>query len=99
MAVPRGCGPWHALEAGQLQHVPQFGTLRAALPVISSHALSGGGPGRAPQHIAQRALQQLSLDLDANIDNAQTSIASPAKQLQVQVKGSDNIGKCGGLYS
>lgn len=99
MAVPRGCGPRHALEAGQLQHIPQFGTLRAALPVISSRALSGSGLGRAPRHIARGALQQLSLDLDANIDNAQTSIAGPAKQLQVQVKGSDNTGKRGELYS
>lgn len=87
------------LEAGQLGHIPQFGTLSAALPVISRHPLSGGGLGRVPWYTARRSLQKLSLDLDVNNDNTQISVASPKKQLQMQVKNSDKIGKCGELYS
>ena len=95
----RSCRLRHTLEAGQLRHVPQFGILRAALPVISRRALRGGGLGRTPWYIARRTLQKLSLDLDVNIGNAQISIASPTKQLQMQVKNSDKIGKRGELYS
>lgn len=56
-------------------------------------------PGKGPQYIAWRTLQKLSLDLDVNIDNTEISTDSPTKQLQMQVKNSDKIGKCGELYS